>query len=221
MPKKKYYLYVAELSADVLTEDVKRRNPHRNPNRPIVKIGYITNELPRDRFPNGDFSTASSPMLKQHGARLLALLGGANEYAKGSMKEEGILSALKETVEKLRKKGYTVYNRPLPKRRRLYVIELKPEILSDKQPNMRYTEEKPAGGYSREPMYVGETGKSREDRLEDHLNGNNSRIHPYAKRFRNDLAEPLAVLDRLEALRGERKLAWRLGQQGYPVYGGH
>lgn len=221
MPRKDYYLYVAQLSPEALTEEVERRNPHRNPDKPIVKVGYITNELPRDRYPVGDFSAASSPALKKYGTNLLPLLGGANHYAKGSTKEEGILAALTETVEELRNDGFTVYNRPLPENRRLYVIELDPEILGDRQPNMKYTSAKPATGYSREPVYVGQTGKSREERLDDHLEGHNSRIHPHAVRLRNDLTQPLDPVDALEAYRRERSLARRLGNDGHPVYGGH
>lgn len=220
MAKRNYYLYVAELSDDALTDDVVQRNPDRDPAKPLVKVGYIANQVPRSRFAGNDFSGAS-PVLEKQGEKLLPLFDGANPFSRGRWKEEGILSDLKDVIEDLRERRYTVYNRPLQKKHRLYVIELKREILEERRPNERYSPDGNSHQYSAEPLYVGQTGKSREQRFRDHQRGHNSNLQSFVVRLRNDLTEPMEALNRLEALRGERKLAWRLGQRGYPIYGGH
>lgn len=220
MPKRKYYLYIAEIGGDALDEDLVERNPNRDPAKSIVKVGYLAGHLPRTRFAGNDFSDAA-PILAGHGVRLLPLLGSANPYARGFWKEEGVLSGLEEVVERLRDEGYTVHNRPLPKRYWLYVIELERKILEQRRPNDRYAPGTGSDEFSAKPVYVGQTGKTREERFQEHQRGHNTNVQAFVLRLRDDLTEPMRPLDRLRALRCERKLAWRLGRSGHPVYGGH
>ena len=116
-------------------------------------------------------------------------------------------------IRQLRTKGYTV-NRTTTAYR-TYVINLHNPKLKD-----------PGKGY----VYVGQTSKTPEHRLREHLTGAvSTRGHNLASRVVKkhgvDLNATLMTdriyLTQKQALKAERRLAERLRDQGYVVEGGH
>lgn len=113
----------------------------------------------------------------------------------------------------LRTKGYTVNRNTTAYR--TYVINLHNPNLTD-----------PGTGY----VYVGQTSKTPEQRLQEHLNGTPSRkghnlasrkVLKYGTELNYDLMTQRIYLTQKQALTAERRLAARLRQQGYTVEGGH
>ena len=113
----------------------------------------------------------------------------------------------------LRTKGYTVNRNTTAYR--TYVINLHNPNLTD-----------PGKGY----VYVGQTSKTPEQRLQEHLNGTPSRkghnlasrkVLKYGTELNYDLMTQRIYLTQKQALTAERRLAARLRQQGYTVEGGH
>ena len=113
----------------------------------------------------------------------------------------------------LRTKGYTVNRNTTAYR--TYVINLDNPDLNDC-----------GKGY----VYVGQTSKTPEQRLQEHLNGTRSRkghnlasrkVSKYGTQLNYDLMTQRIYLTQKQALKAERRLAERLGQQGYTVEGGH
>lgn len=119
----------------------------------------------------------------------------------------------KRLIADLRKKAFTV-NRNTSGYR-TYVINLHDPNIAD-----------PGCGY----VYVGQTSKTPETRLDEHLSGaRSSKGHRLAarvvERFGIDLNQELMTqriyLTKKQAETAERRLADRLRQQGYIVKGGH
>jgi len=113
----------------------------------------------------------------------------------------------------LRTKGYTVNRNTTVYR--TYVINLDNPNLAD-----------PGKGY----VYVGQTSKTPEQRLQEHLNGARSgkghnlasrKVSKYGTQLNYDLMTQRIYLTQKQALKAERRLAERLRQQGYTVEGGH
>ena len=113
----------------------------------------------------------------------------------------------------LRTKGYTVNRNTTAYR--TYVINLDNPDLKD-----------PGKGY----VYVGQTSKTPEQRLKEHLNGTRSRkghnlasrkVFKYGTDLNYDLMTQRIYVTQKQALKAERRLAERLRQQGYIVEGGH
>ena len=116
-------------------------------------------------------------------------------------------------VRTLRQKGFTVNRNTTAYR--TYVINLQNPELAD-----------PGKGY----VYVGQTSKTPEQRLTEHLTGarSNKDINLASKvvqRFGSDLNYSLMpqriYLTKRQAERAERRLAERLRAEGYVVEGGH
>lgn len=71
-------------------------------------------------------------------------------------------------------------------------------------------------------VYVGQTGKSIEERFIDHLTGRTPRIQDFAVRLMPELYEKYNPISaRGQALQVERALAEKLNSEGYTVLGGH
>lgn len=118
-----------------------------------------------------------------------------------------------ELIRQLRTKGYTVNQNT--KGYRTYVIDLHDPNLEDV-----------GKGY----VYVGQTLKTPEQRLHEHLTGARSqkghnlasrKALKYGKQLNYDLMTQRVYLTQKQALKAERRLAERLRQQGYVVEGGH
>ena len=116
-------------------------------------------------------------------------------------------------IRQLRTKGYTVNRKTTAYR--TYVINLHNPKLKD-----------PGKGY----VYVGQTSKTPEQRLQEHLTGAvSTRGHTLAsrvvKKYGVDLNATLMTdriyLTQKQALKAERRLAERLRDWGYVVEGGH
>lgn len=110
-------------------------------------------------------------------------------------------------VEKLSARGHTV-NR-CKTVYRLYVIELEPNIKKD--------------GEAR-AVYVGETSKSREKRFDEHMAGGilaSNHVSKCGVRLRPDLTPRQEYYTRKASKGAEERLAARLQEKGYAVYGGH
>ena len=115
-------------------------------------------------------------------------------------------------IRQLRTKGYTVNRKTTAYR--TYVINLHNPKLKD-----------PGKGY----VYVGQTSKTPEQRLQEHLTGARSTkgknlASRVVKKYGVDL-NPTLMTDRIyltqkQALKAERRLAERLRDQGYVVEGG-
>jgi len=121
-------------------------------------------------------------------------------------KREGALSKCEKLITELRSEGFQVLNSPPPKRYRVYVMRLSENLRPGKP-----------------CVYVGQTAKSPEERMEQHRMGRIS-----GRGFRGEdvvgLVRGLAPEDpmtELESLRLERQLAAKLRKKGYAVLGGH
>ena len=111
--------------------------------------------------------------------------------------------------------------RPAPVRRRrsyvVYVIELDRAVCTDHRSNVR-----DGADCRRVPVYVGETGKTAEQRFEDHKRG--GRIAAWAVENYGLHLRPsprYALATREEAKAREAELGKRLTRDGFCVYGGH
>ena len=118
-----------------------------------------------------------------------------------------------ELKRQLRTKGYTVNRNTTAYR--TYVINLDNPDLKE-----------PGKGY----VYVGQTSKTPEQRLQEHLTGARSgkghnlasrKVFKYGTDLNYDLMTQRIYLTQKQALKAERRLAERLRQQGYTVEGGH
>ena len=116
-------------------------------------------------------------------------------------------------IRQLRRKGYRVNQ--IKKAYRTYVIDLHNPELKDQ-----------GNGY----VYVGQSQKSPEVRLQEHLTDARSakgirlasrKVLKYGQKLNYDLMTRRVYLDEKQALKAERRLADRLRAQGYIVEGGH
>lgn len=116
-------------------------------------------------------------------------------------------------VQSLRSKGYRV-NR-IGRAYRTYVVNLSDPELTD-----------PGRGY----VYVGQTSKTPERRLHEHLEGAVSKkghrlaarkVEKFGIGLNYDLMSERVYLSQKQALKAERRLASRLREQGFVVEGGH
>jgi len=143
-----------------------------------------------------------------HAVRVRTDLGGAEKLDRDTANQER-----DELIRKLRQKGFTVNRNTTAYR--TYVINLHNPHLAD-----------PGKGY----VYVGQTSKTPEQRLTEHLTGarSNKDINLASKvvqRFGKDLNYSLMpqriYLTKRQAEKAERRLAARLRVEGYVVEGGH
>jgi len=114
---------------------------------------------------------------------------------------------MQSLVENFSSKGHTV-NR-CKTIYRLYVIELEPNIKKD-------------GAAC--AVYVGETSKSRDERFEEHMAGGiraSNHVSKRGLRLRPDLTPRQEYYTREASKAAEIRLAARLQEKGYAVYGGH
>jgi len=142
-----------------------------------------------------------------HVIRVRTDLGGAEELDRDTANQRR-----DELVRELRKKGFTVNRNTTAYR--TYVINLHNPQLAD-----------PGKGY----LYVGQTSKTPEQRLAEHLTGarSNKDINlssNVVQRFGQDLNHSLMpqriYLTKRQAEKAERRLAERLRAEGYVVEGG-
>jgi predicted GIY-YIG superfamily endonuclease len=101
----------------------------------------------------------------------------------------------------------------------LYVIELDREVFNIR----RFREENPDHRPDKPCVYVGMTGRTAEQRFEQHKSG--YKANRYAKKYGIRLRKRLyhrfqEIATHAEALQAERSLAERLRKRGYAVWWG-
>ena len=145
---------------------------------------------------------------RHHAIRVRTDLGGAENLDRDTANQQRDV-----LVRALRQKGFTVNRNATAYR--TYVINLHNPDLAD-----------PGKGY----VYVGQTSKTPEQRLTEHLTGARSKkdinlASKVVQRFGKDLNHALMperiYLTKRQAEKAERRLAERLRRQGYVVEGGH
>lgn len=102
------------------------------------------------------------------------------------------------------------------KRFNVYVIALDLDVMKDRrfrEANARYIEGKPC-------VYVGMTGRTPDERFEQHRNGYKSSRYPrkYGKYLRRKLFEHLNPMTYERACKMEVELAKQLREKGYGVW---
>jgi len=175
--------------------------------RPNLYVG-VTTRTPQqlaDGLNNGKYTPAWA---RNNVVGILDTLAPAGTFTYTEAKQ------LRDDLKRqLRTKGYTVNRNTTAYR--TYVINLHNPNLAD-----------PGTGY----VYVGQTSKTPEQRLQEHLNGTPSRkghnlasrkVLKYGTELNYDLMTQRIYLTQKQALTAERRLAARLRQQGYTVEGGH
>ena len=175
--------------------------------RPNIYVGVTTRtaEQLADGLNNGRYTPA---WVRNNVVGVLDTLAPAGTFT--HMDARQVRDDLKR---QLRTKGYTVNRNTTAYR--TYVIDLYNPDIND------------AGkGY----VYVGQTSKTPEERLHEHLTGARSRkghnlasrtVSKYGRQLNYDLMTQRIYLTQQQALKAERRLAERLRQQGYIVEGGH
>ena len=175
--------------------------------RPNLYVG-VTTRTPQqlaDGLNNGKYTPAWA---RNNVVGILDTLAPAGTFTYTEAKQ------LRDDLKRqLRTKGYTVNRNTTAYR--TYVINLHNPNLAD-----------PGKGY----VYVGQTSKTPEERLHEHLTGARSRkghnlasrtVSKYGRQLNYDLMTQRIYLTQKQALTAERRLAERLRQQGYTVEGGH
>ena len=175
--------------------------------RPNIYVG-VTTRTPQqlaDGLSNGKYKPAWA---RNNAVGLLDKLAPTGTFTYTEAKQ------LRDDLKRqLRTKGYTVNRNTTAYR--TYVINLDNPDLTD-----------PGKGY----VYVGQTSKTPEQRLKEHLNGTRSRkghnlasrkVSKYGTQLNYDLMTQRIYLTQKQALKAERRLAERLREQGYTVEGGH
>jgi len=102
------------------------------------------------------------------------------------------------------------------KHHNVYVIALDPAVINDKrfrEANPYYVEGKPC-------VYVGRTGRTPDERFQQHKEGYKSSRYPhrYGKYLRRKLFEHLNPMTYKKAVAMEKELARQLRNRGYAVW---
>lgn len=112
----------------------------------------------------------------------------------------------------------------MPTAYRVYVIELSRKVFTE---NRKYREANPQYNGVLECLYVGQTGKTPQERLAQHKSGaRNAKGHKlssdivrkYGLYLRPSLYQHIGSLSRAEALEVEKGLALELRRKGYAVW---
>ena len=181
--------------------------PRIRPDRPNIYVG-ITTRTPQ-QLANGLNNGKYKPAWVRNN-----VVGLLDELAPNGTFTDMEATLLRDELKRqLRTKGYTVNRNTTAYR--TYVINLDNRELNDH-----------GKGY----VYVGQTSKTPEQRLQEHLTGARSakghnlasrKVFKYGTQLNYDLMTQRIYLTQKQALKAERRLAERLRQQGYTVEGGH
>ena len=180
-------------------DDVCPRNESGLPNL----LTLVTLSSPASRFARLVGEKPSPRWTSGHVVSLRGDLGLTKTYDTSAKAKK----AERRLIDRLLRQGFVV-NRRTP-HRRVYVVELDPTAVKD-----------PGRGF----VYVGETGKLPEQRLEVHLTGASkySRwVRKYGLRLRPDLAPSEFFLSVKESELAEAACRLRLEAEGYEVRGAH
>jgi len=184
-------------------DDVVER---RDPKLPNVWVGVTTR--PAEEHAAG----LQAGRFKPAGARGRVVPPRLDLAAATPLPAEAAREQEKDIVKELRRQGYTVNRNQQVWR--TYVIRLADDAVDDA-----------GAGY----VYVGETSRTVEDRLDQHLTGaRNSRGKLFSPVVRDhgiglapELMTSKVYMSKKQAQKAERRLAERLRKQGFVVEGGH
>jgi len=163
----------------------------KNPYFPVVQVSSTSSET--DEIPR------KKSRINKHVTGVLAV-GTSNLF---HTKHESLRQAKKETREELSRLGFTVY---VGGPRRIYVIEYDPSFHAEQ---------------SKTWLYVGETGQTIEERLEQHFSGHKKASRHWEKllRRRPDLEPPSEYWSNEDSTEAETKWALFLSNSGYLIRG--
>ena len=210
-PNRRTWLYVVSLDPERAThKKVRMRNPKGHKGRPCVYVG-VSGVEPAKLFSGRGF-TDGPKEVQRYGKRLLSRYTCYRYKRFNAVKEKFRL------IAELRSKGYWVYNDNEALTHCVYVVLLKPELKT----NPRVTGLNPEARKRKPCVYVGQTGRTPQERLKQHKRGElaNRWVRDYGIRLMPDLYEHLNPINELQSLRMERRLAKKLRRKGYTVLGG-
>lgn len=181
--------------------------PRIRADRPNLYVGISTR-------PAGDLADGlNSGRYRPAWARRHVLAVRADLAPDVTLEHTAAVRQLDTIIRRLRTKGYTVNRNTTAYR--TYVINLHNPALADT-----------GAGY----VYVGQTSKTPEARLVEHLTGAVSAkgtnlssrvVRKYGQDLNHDLMTSRIYLTQRQAVKAERRLAERLRRDGYVVEGGH
>jgi hypothetical protein len=212
------FVYVVELDPQVSKWGwVRKLNPSAREEKGVVEVRLLCGKgLPETHFASGDFTSLRKA---KHFKRVIpGMSKGFGRMVEG-------LEILEKTVTKLRDQGYMVANKPPSTRYRVYVIEVDDSVKN----RARVQRMNPKADPALPCVYVGQTSREPEVRLQQHQHGK-SWGRDLAGRFmvghcvmlRPDLVKGIAEnMTELESMKAEKELADKLRGQGYTVIGGH
>lgn len=199
---------------DTEPDTLETASPQHDPDTPVIYLGWLKSP-PESRFPDDDFSSSRSRVVKRYGRQLL------DEFRSKHNNKEGALSQHERHLLTLRGRGWAVLTPPIRRRFNVYVIELKTDVLEER-PGLRKANPDPDPDLP--PVYVGKTHHDPAKRFRIHKEGG-SRSSGYVEKFgvhlRPDLYACYNPCTELEAFRKGRRLTRVLRNCGFTVAGGH
>lgn len=210
-------------SARAQVRRIRALNPDGLEGEPCVFVALVS-KIQRDRFAEGDFSSAQVKEVLKHG---VTLLPGTRRYGAGksslAARKVG-LNKQQKRIEALRDQGWWVANQTPKKEYSVYVIELDRTVRTDETRKDRVKKVNPNADPTRSCFYVGQTKLSPEGRWAKHKAGADSSSEwprEFGVCLRPDLYEHLNPMTELASLTKERALCLALRKKGYTVMGGH
>lgn len=209
---RKYFVVPVELSKSAgERKGARDLNPDAHPDAPrffVCLSKMRTDNLEQLKCQGG------AKIVREYGRRVLL------EQGTGHTNLRGALTQVERLVNELRANGNWVLNKPWRKDRSVYVIRLDQSAAVSPPA----TKKSP----KRDPLlpcyYVGETGKTPEERFRDHKRGHKS--NKQAREYGIGLAMEVVPaefhkkLTRRDALKVEADLAEQLRSEGCTVFGG-
>jgi hypothetical protein len=194
---------------------IQKLNPDGVEGMPCVFVALLTGGHPSVVYPGDDFSSAPAGHreLKNHG------LGLHSEFNQRYDGRKVGLNKQRKRVDELRELGWWVANPRPRKTYSVYVIELDPAVRdrpAAKKANPHADPTMPC-------VYVGQTSKSPEERLAQHLAGYRCSkwARDYGLRLLPHLYQRHNPLTELGSLWKEDSVTKALRAKGYTVMGGH
>lgn len=199
-------------------DELLASNPLVAPDRPAMYVGYC-HDWPPHKYPDNDFSEVKNSVLREHGQEL-------QEERTGSSRSNllALLRDAEDLVHELRGLGHVVFSvgrlfSPVQQRKySVYVLKLPDAAKQDAGVQSQVREHEPDEAMP--SVYVGQTSRPPEERLEQHTQGG-SKANRFVARYGAELVpalyQHLNPLTQLESLRQERNLARRLRRAGYWV----
>jgi len=193
---------------------VRRLNPGRDPLKRCIRVGRLSGV----RRVSQVFSMCSFD------GKVSLLHGLTRKYdAEGdrSRLEVG-LAGERELVEKLRREGWIVANKPPREDWKVYVIEVDPVV----RRHGAVVSANPDANPALPCLYIGQTGREIEERFREHQTGMGEKkggrfLKGNCLRLRPDVYDVFNPMPQLESLVLERELAIELRAEGHTVLGGH